>query len=299
MSFKQDLYWKNLPSKIIPSKRPPTAFYGLFRNTFLKHFKLPYFLYTGTNDIDFEFLSKDPKLHKKLSKREVHIFLYEPVSFYFKQKNYNLGYYTEFHSNKNTSTNLRAEELDYINELGGKINGITLNHCDYGLGSLLGHSYPNINFLCRDIFIRQAAMSFMPLDPRIVTNITKKFWCGNGRYTIHRHIIMCYLADKSGNYSWWYNSDMDWESTVDWVENLPKEYLSKGNEVLNRNSFELDFSSNKVDVDEKHKLYYPDGALSTPNYKYKQTFDECFVCLVNETRFHSQLLIFLKRLLML
>lgn len=286
MSFEQKLFWNNMPSKITRHIKINQNLKNLLKNSFLRSISEPFFLYTGTNDIDFSFLDKDPKLLKKLGKRKVKFFLYEPVSYYFdNEKNFNLGYYTEFHSSDNRSANLKAEELDYINELAERINGIVLNHCDYGLENLLGKKYPNITFRCRDIFIRQAAMSYMPLDPKIIPKITKKFWCGNGRYTIHRHIVMCYLADKPGNYSWWYNSDTDWESTVDWIEKLPKDYLNKNNTILNREEFELDFSADKMQVDEKHKLYLPDGSFSQPNIKYKNTFDECFVCIVNETRF--------------
>jgi len=285
MSFEQKLFWNNMPSKIIRRTKRNDDFNNLLRKSFLKNIHETFFLYTGTNEIDFSFINKDPKLIKKLRKTKVKFFLYEPVSYYFDNKEFNLGYYTEFHSNHNNSRNLRAEELDCINELAGRINGIVLNHCDYGLNKQVGEKYPNITFRCRDIFIRQAAMSYMPIDPAVVPEITKKFWCGNGRYTIHRHIVMCFLADKPGNYSWYFDSDTDWESSVDWIENLPKEYLSKNNKILNKEKFELDFSSEKMKVDEKHRLYLPNGAFSQPNIRYKKTFDECFVCIVNETRF--------------
>lgn len=285
MTFSQQLFWKNLPSKIIGSTKIHPHFRSIFENSFLRSIHEPFFVYTGTNNIDFSFLEKDKKLLKKLSKRKVKIFLYEPVSYYFKDENFNLGYYSEFHSKHNNSTNIRAEELDYINDLGEKINGIVLNHCDYGLEKQIAHQYPNITFRCRDIFIRQAAMSYMPLDPNVVPKITTKFWCGNGRYTIHRHIVMCYLANKPGNYSWWYNSDTNWEETVDWIDNLPRDYLAKNNEILNKEKFELDFSAERVHIAEKHCLYVAEGAFSQPNIKYKATFDECFVCIINETRF--------------
>jgi len=285
MSFEQKLFWNNMPSKIIRHSKKNDNLKKLFQESFLRYINEPFFLYTGTNDIDFTFLDKDPKIIKKLCKRKVKFFLYEPVSYYFDREEFNLGYYTEFHSDHNNSTNLRAEELDYINDLGSKINGIVVNHCDYGLDKFLGKKYPYITFRCRDIFIRQAAMSYMPLSNKIIPKITKKFWCGNRRYTIHRHIIMCFLADKSGNYSWYFNSDTDWESHVDWIDDLPKEYLDENNKILNREKFELDFSTDKMQVDEKHILYLPEGAFSQPNIKYKKTFDECFVCIINETRF--------------
>jgi hypothetical protein len=285
MQFIQDLYWDNLPSKILKSRKYNEYTRQLFTSTFLKSIKEPFFLFTGTNAIDFSFLYKDPKLVKKLSKRKVKFFLYEPVSYYFKNKNFNLGYYSEFHSRHNQSTTLHAEELDCINDLGKKINGIVLNHSDYGLGSLLQSRYPYITFKCRDIFLRQAAMSFMPNNPVDIPKITKKFWCGNGRYTIHRHIIMCFLADKPGNYSWWFKGNTDWNSVTDWVENLPTDYLTKNNRILNNNKWELDFSAPKVNIKEKHHLYLPEGPFSQPNIDYKKTFDECFVCIINETRF--------------
>jgi len=285
MSFEQKLFWNNMPSKIVRRTKKNNNFSNLLRHSFLKHIHESFFLYTGTNNIDFSFINQDPKLMHKLKKRKVKFFLYEPVSYYFDNESFNLGYYSEFHSDYNNSINLRAEELDCINEFGRKINGIVVNHCDYGLEKLVGEKYPHITFRCRDIFIRQAAMSYMPLDPKIVPKVTKKFWCGNGRYTIHRHMVMCFLADKPGNYSWYFNSDTDWESTVDWIESLPKDYLKKNNKILNQEKFELDFSSRKMEVEEKHCLYLPDGAFSQPNITYKKTFDECFVCIVNETRF--------------
>ena len=285
MDFVQDIYWNNLPSKILRARKKGHTFNSLIKNSFISSIKEPFFLFTGTNDIDFSFLDKDKKILKKLSKRKVKFFLYEPVSYYFEGSNFNLSYYSEFHSDHNNSSKLRAEELDYLNDLGQKINGIVVNHGDYGLQKFVGDKYPYLTFRCRDIFIRQAAMSYMPLDPKIIPTITKRFWCGNGRYTIHRHIIMSYLADKLGNYSWWFKGSTDWESVVDWIESLPRDYLEKNNKILNENNWELDFSSDKIDIDEKHCLYLPEGPFSQPNIQYKKTFDECFVCIINETRF--------------
>jgi len=285
MPLPQHLFCQNFPSKKIPINNRIRFFTGLLNESFLKRIKEPYFLYTGTNDIDFSFLQKDKKIIKKLSKRKVKFFLYEPVSYYFEDNNFNLGYYSEFHSKHNKSKDLLAEELDCIDDFAEKIGGISLNHCDYGLGKLLSKKYPHITFNCRDIFIRQAAMSYMPLDPKVIPTITKRFWCGNGRYTIHRHIIMCYLADKLGNYSWWFKGDTDWEYVVDWLEELPRDFLKKNNKILNEKTFQLEVVSKKIEIDEKHKLYVPDGAFSQPNAIYKKTFDPCFVCIINETRF--------------
>lgn len=283
--FIQGLFYKNMPSKKL-RVRNTKQFPKFFTKTYLQNVEKPIFVYTGTGSIDFDLLKKDSKIIKKLSKRDVEIYLYEPVSYYFKNHGYNLGYYSEFHSNYNNSKKLAAAELDSINKLGKKLGKITLNHCDYGLANMLGCRYSNIHMQCRDIFIRQAANCYMPLVDTPSLLITKKFWCGNGRYTIPRHMVMCYLADKLGNYSWWYESDMDWNIEYTWIEDLfDQEYLNKNNEILNSNKFFLEFKANTVKVHEKSGYYIPSGTFSSPNLDYKHTFDPCFVCIVNETRF--------------
>lgn len=284
MSFTQDIFWLNLPSKILGRNKLNEKFRNTLKKTFLHNEKEITFLYTGTNNINFNFLDFDPKIKKKLSKRHIQVFLYEPVSYYFISHEHNLGYYTEFHSSHTFSPNLRADELDSLSKLSRYTKTLTVNHCDYGLTKLLGKTYSSLNLQCRDIFLRQAAQSWMP-DNNEVPAITKRFWCGNGRYTIHRHIIMCYLADKSGNFSWWFNADIDWHNYADWIENLPYDILEKNNEILNNNTFSLDFETKKLDVSEKHKLYIPKGPFSDPGVEYKKTFDPCFVCIINETRF--------------
>ena len=283
--FRQDIFYKNLPSKIL-HYRKTHGIKNLAEQTFLKKIKTPYFVYTGTGSIDFDFLEKDFKLLKKLSKRQLQVFLYEPVSYYFKGKDYNLSFYSEFHSDCNYDDDLHVSELDSINYLGKKIGTVTLNHCDYRLPKFMAAKYPFINIQCRDIFLRQTAASWMPNDPKDIPVITKKFWCGNGRYTIHRHMIMCYLADKPGNYSWWFESDMNWDLEKSWIgHKIDLTYLKKNNRILNKNIFELDFSAKKIKVKKNNRLYIPQGNFSQPNITYKKTFDECFVCIINETRF--------------
>lgn len=284
MSFKQDLFWINLPSNKLQRKKIDSFTHTVFRSTFLKYYTdYTIFLFTGTNKIDIDFLFQEDKLLKKLSKKKVEFFLYEPVSYYFEKSKHTLGYYTEFHSRYNHSSRLKAEELDSINELGKHIGGINLNHCDYKLGYYLNKQYPFINFKCRDIFIRHVAVG-NHYNRNKKPKIIKKFWCGNGRYTIHRHLVMCYLVDKPGNYSWWYKCDADWDAYIDWVGDLPIQYLSKNNTLLNKQKLELDFSNQKVEIHNKTH-YHQIKNQFTLNHSYEKTFDECFVCVINETRF--------------
>lgn len=283
MIFRQDLYWDNLPTKKIKSKIK--RFQNL-KNTFLKDIKDPFFLFTGTGNINFNRFKRDKKLLDKLKKRNTQIFLYEPVSYYLKtEKHYSLGYYSEFHSFHNNSKNIRASELDSIQKF-SKNTGIkfTVNTCDYGLKTLLQEFYPELNIVCRDLFLRQAVLAYMPKVDGF-RNITKKFWCGNSRYTIHRHIIMCYLVNKSGNYSWRFKGGCDWSDVVDWIENMPMNALSSGAHFLNNKDFYLDFKTDKLTLIEKNGHYQPEGPFSNPNYEYYKTFRETFLAIINETRF--------------
>lgn len=280
--FTQNLFWNNLLSK--KHKKKMENFDHLTVGTFLRDFEHPYFIFTGTNRFKLPKFLENQKLISKLKKQEVHFFLYEPVSFFLKhENNFSLGFYSEFH---HTHANFDAEELHYINNLGEKLNKpIKLNHCDYKLGTLLGDNYPYINFLCRDIFLRQSCHRYIPnLD--YYMNIKKPFWCSNGRYTIHRHLIMCYLADKPGNYSWHFQAVTKWTKTVDWLQdNLPLEYLKRNNKILNYNSFSLDFDAEKTPVRENSNFEIPNGPVNIKNIKYFKTMLDCFVCIVNETRF--------------
>lgn len=286
MTFKQDLFWKNLPTKKRPHKLNANV-HSLVSGTFLQDHLDPFFIFTGTNAIDFDRITKDKKLCNKLQKKNISIFLYEPVSYYFTNNGYTLGYYSEFHNQYNYTKKLRAEELDSIQKFAKKINKIIqVNHCDYQLSSLLQNRYQRLDLQCRDIFLRQAASAFMPSIDADPNSIIKPFWCGNGRYTIHRHIIMCKLAQCPGNYSWFFRSDCNWDMDKNWVEkDIITNDLVKGNDILNQNDFRLDFEAKSVITAHKSGYYMPEGDFSQPNITYKYTFDQCFVAIINETRF--------------
>jgi len=286
MIFKQDLFWNNLPSKSFV-KKINSNIGKTITGTFLSKINDPYFIFTGTNNIDFRKITRNAKLLQKLKKRPVSIYLYEPVSYYFAKTDYNLGYYSEFHNDYNFSKDLRAEELDSINKFADKIGKkILVNSCDYRINQFLKEKYPSLDLVCRDMFLRQAACSWMPIHYLDSSTIKKHFWCGNGRYTIHRHMIMCKLAYYDGNYSWFFHSNCSWEIEKNWIEDfLLTDELQKGNDILNSQNFSLDFNTKKVNTIEKDGYYMPDGNFSQPNINYKKTFDDCFVAIVNETRF--------------
>jgi len=281
--FTQGLFYKNLPSKLLARTKTSVISRRLQRNTFLNTIDHPFFIFTGTGSIDFNSFYRDPKILKKLSKKKVEFFLYEPVSYYFQGQKYNLGYYSEFHSDYDHRFDLLAAELDSINSLGKDIGKIAVNHCDYRLPQFLGYKYPFIKMQCRDIFIRDSTYN-ISCSKKAPPVLQKKFWCGNGRYTIHRHLVMCYLADKPGNYSWRFTKEKVHDLLGTWVENkLDWHYLKTGNDILNNSNFALDFETEIINVDNAIHYYMP--GLPAKKTKFYNTYDPCFLCVINETRF--------------
>lgn len=116
--FEQALYHAN----IFKEKKQPIYAKHIIRNSFLKNLESPYFIYTGTNSIDFSRIINNAQAINQLKKYDcIDIFLYEPLSYYFKNQKHNLGFYSEFDHKLNISTNLRTNELDSILKLQRKI----------------------------------------------------------------------------------------------------------------------------------------------------------------------------------
>lgn len=281
MKFRQTLYWSNLPYKRVRHKRSSR----IFRKTFLKDAEYPLIVFTGTNKIDLSRFYFSTQFCQKIKKKPLEFFLYEPVSYYIKDEGFNLGFYSEFHNKDNNNPDLRAEELDSINEF-GKFLGkkITVNLCDWNIPKHFSQLYTWLNLQTRDIFIREAANS-SEKKKYSSKKINTKFWCANGRYTIHRHIVMCYLAHFSGNFSWFFESSCDWQQHVNWLEDLPFSYLEEGNNILKKRNLVIDKRTNIIEVDHLAGYYKPNLDFTNLNTDYKDSYEDSFCCIINETRF--------------
>lgn len=284
--FEQDLFFKNLFD--IDNKTSSFA-KAIIKNSFLKHYKTPHFVFTGTNYINFDRFCNNKHSLNLLSKHDqIDIFLFEPLSYCFKNQKHNLGFYSEFDHRLNSNTNLRADELESISKLQRKIGkeNIRVNLCDYRLPKQLKNYYSPLELVCRDLFLRSVSSRSTLLKLKSTAcNIKKTFWCGNGRYTIHRHMIMCKLAKYSGNYSWFFEAKTDWKIENTWIKNIDIFELEQGNKILNKENFSLDFNMEKTKIGEINGFYKPEYNYENRNIEYKKTFDECFVAIINETRF--------------
>lgn len=283
MAFRQDLYWSNLPYKKKRHKRVK----GIIDKTFLKNATFPYFLYTGTNDIDINRFYGDEQFCKKIRKKKspINFFLYEPLSYYFQNHGYNLGFYSEFHSKNNNDINLRAEELDCLNEFAETLSKkITVNLCDYNIPIHFFELYNWLDLKTRDIFIRQAS-TVSPSNKNDPSLIKTKFWSANARYTIHRHIVMCYLSHFEGNYSWFFDAPCDWQKYTDWLEDLPYGFLEQGNKILIEKKFRLDKKPKTIQVSYLAGFEKPEIDFLQIEQDFDESYHESFCCVINETRF--------------
>ena len=287
MAFVQGLFWKNLKCSD-PRYREKSCEYLklLFNRTFLKNKTNFYFIFTGTGHFS---LNEIPVVinHLKNSKESViDFFLYEPGSYYFRNQKYNLGYYSEFHSDLNCSSDLRVAELESIEKLTNEINKpITVFHGDYGLEKIFQKKHPTLNFKCLDLALKLPTTHPFRISKKEKT-IGKKFWCGNRRYTVHRHLIMSYLLNKSGNYSWRFNINKNFNlNKIRWVDDELKNLVIQTRQELNSKDFNLEFYSKKLNVNRPTELLMPQGRYNNPNFEYSKTVRECFCSIVTETRF--------------
>jgi hypothetical protein len=231
---------------------------------------------------------------KKLQKKGLDIYLYEPICYIDKhQKNYSLNYYSEFHSQTSYDDIIPAEILDISQkniDLNCEINVYT---CDYNIANYFGNRYKNLNLFCYDLFLRQ--MGYAHWDYCSVfnpNNISKKFFSSNdGRYIPFREIILSHLIDKDGLYSWPYCSSINWKR-LPWFESkkIDTKKLLQNRKTLNSNNYFIDIKRiTKTNIG--HDL---DGTINTgiPLPTYEKTdltlpnaYEQIFCCIATETRF--------------
>jgi hypothetical protein len=226
-----------------------------------------------------------------LKYQTLYIFLYEPISFFIDK--FNRGFYSEFPSNTDIKM-LKSYELDSIEIFAKKYNlNIVVCTCEYEI-ELLQPQYPHFKLVCFDSFIRrqqrQRPNPIRHLFPDL-SKISKKFWSGNWRYTLHRHIIMSYLANYEGNYSWHFNANINNIEYNEWfdIKNIPQHIYKKlkiGSNKLLTTNYSIDHGKLQVDASELNQTYKPGSHPNTGNdNKLWESYDQSFCAIVTETRF--------------
>ena len=292
MFYKQDIFWNNIPyrkEKVL--KNLDFLEQSLIKNSFLRDLKNPYYIWTGTGRIHkLEKLILNSKIQNRLRKKEIYFFLYEPLCLKINDV-YNRSFYSEFAANDSLD-NVISEELESIKIFVKKNNlsNFKVFTSDYNIHLL--KKYSDIKINCLDVFLRDVACSYRtPLN--LENNITKKFWCGNWRYTAHRHLVTSYLSNLDGIYTWNLKCSYEELEKNNWFnlekfKNVdPKRYyqLKNGIDYLYNNVLSIDQIVNAVDVSKFDEVFIPGHGAPRWNQTFLKSYKECFCAIINETRY--------------
>jgi len=293
MNYTQDLFWNNIPhTKGRVFKKMGFLTHWLEKFTFLKNIQNPYYIWTGTGRIHLlENKILNSKIKNKLQKKEVYFYLYEPLC--ARIENYhNRSFYSEFNSQDNIN-DIVSDEFESI-KIFVKNNNITnfrIFTSDYNI-QLIQKNYPELKLSCLDTFLRETAYLYTDTD-KLENNITKKFWCGNWRYTAHRHLIMSYLSKLDGIYTWNLKCSYDelkknnWFNLDQFKREYPNQYtqLTDGIEYLYNNVLAIDQNLDAVGVDKFDEVFIPGHSAPQWNQLFLQSYRNSFCAVVNETRY--------------
>jgi hypothetical protein len=307
MEYTQDIFWNNIPNtKGRIYKKLGFLEKKSIKNTFLKDLKNPYYIWTGCGRIhQLENIILIPKIQNSIRRKEIYFFLYEPICIKINDS-YNRSFYSEFGPNDDLS-NIMSEELESIKIFvkNNNIDNFRIFTSDYNI-QLIQTRYPDLKINCLDIFLRDVSRNYSNLlqlrarpviannnDWLLQNNITKKFWCGNWRYAIHRHIIMSYLATIDGVYTWNLKCSYEeleknnWFDLKNFEQTDPVRYtqLKTGVDYLYNNIFVIDQNIDAVVVKGYDEVVIPGNNAPMPNKQFLQSYISSFCGIINETRF--------------
>lgn len=287
--YTQDLFWKNIPSnsKIISSHQGFLK-WNLIKQSFLEALDVPFYIWTGTNSIPkLEEKQFKDKIINKLNKRGLHIYLYEPLCWRIKNS-HNRSFYSEFLNTVDLDL-LRSDELDSLEKFtkNNKLTNVKIFTCDYQIEKIK-NNYPTLNLFCLDVFLR--SLKYERNFQEGQNNIKKKFWCGNWRYTIHRHLVASYINNYDCNLSWNLSCNFNKLQNINWFnfDNLNPIILNKiktGCDFLENNIRSIDHKIPALEIENIEDVYIPNTEAPNRSVDLIKSYHECFCAVVTETRF--------------
>jgi hypothetical protein len=252
----------------------------------------PVLIFTGTGKISLpdELLIY---LKNKRDNKKISVYLFEPMTLY--NWSGQEKFYGEIPNHCETN-NLRSVELDSLQDISDQYNlNLTVYLCEYGI-DVIEQNYPKLLLETFDVFIRWLRISESDINE---TGIRKKFFCGNWRYTLHRNLVMSYIAGMDGNFTWYYKAGFGtlknhpcFDFTK--IEKHTYKKLREGIDLVNSQELSLGGIYNKVEITNFNHSYYPSfsGDRDT-NLDVRKLFadniKECFCMIVTESRFFQPL----------
>jgi hypothetical protein len=277
----------------------------------------PYLISNDCGTIDsFDFINYDNDTIELLNRTGLKIFLYEillydvsPVKRKFRTRigsDYQEDIVNGFMSSEENLNNLYSFDLDSIAEFVRRnaLTNVTVCVCDYNVEKFLQKKYPEFAIRTVEVFLKslinQQETNAYGIQSEYKTlinadTITHKFWCGNWRYTQHRHLTAAFMSAKSCLMSWAFKNDLFSEFNLfdlaAWQQTKPALFseLLIGNETLKTSvPLTLDISFNATDchsentpyIDEDHLDFCP-SVVTLPIDFYKR----CFCAVVTESEF--------------
>lgn len=122
------------------------------------------------------------------------------------------------------------------------------------------------------------------------------FWCGNWRWTPHRHMIMAYLSQWPGVYSWHLTCDFEVLADNGWIDmrrlecDDPKRYeiLRDGTKIINSKAYQIDNGDFQLQVKTPADCAIPLGtAPDCTSREFLMSYSRAAIAVVTESRYAS------------
>lgn len=262
--------------------------YSALLKTFLKNVKTPYAVYMSVNSIEYLHNAIMPaKTVNLVNKKGLNIYLAETLSTYDIRLQSDTLFVNYEHADIQY---IRARELDSITTYikNNNLTNVNVYTPNYGIEHTFNDAYPLLNLSCLPIgWVYPATIQLSNISANHNTaHIIKHFWCGNWKYTAHRHLIASFLAEKhidSTNLSWLYKSSAKTLKENLWfdIDKLEdyKDSVTNGANTLNK------LAPLSMDIDVTNKLSIGEVIHIHTNTNPANYYKESFCAIVTETRF--------------
>jgi len=252
----------------------------------IETFDKPFIFYYGIHKIkalDNNKIFIYKALKKRIKKHGLNFYLVEPLTTYHNTKPLK-NWYCEY--NKDDEAFIKSRELDSIENFckTNDLKFVTVYSSEFNIKNIFENKYKRLNLQTKSLL-----WPFKNSDVEVSFNtnsITKKFWCGNNRYSAHRHVIASYLISTTPkemlNISWFCESNAnDLSNHIDIQSLKEKKYhVLKGIAELDSIapiSFDINLSS-KLSINDSYHIDF--DKQNTKNF-----YKESFCAVITETRF--------------
>ena len=235
---------------------------SIVNTTFLKHYQKPYMVFANCLSIpQFSTVELNEDIREIIKQEGLEIYLTELLTQYTNTERLTLhkgniaslndlgNYVVNSNINDNVSLNIfynnltnveqmRCMQFDSIYDLitNNQLSNVSVHTVEDNVPEFYSNRYPGVTFFVKDLFLLQHLKDFIDFKPPVIGKITYNFICVNWRYTYIRHILMTYLMQYNGIYSWYFKGSIENLKTGFWFNIEDFSYytdIQQGLEILN------------------------------------------------------------------